>query len=103
MTTQNSVSFNYIDGIGAIAVADGVVRFDLVSVMSFENGKGVTARTGGLAMSLPAMLKIHNQLGQLISELAQKGVLQKNNGPAATTPAPALRKGDSAKKKANTP
>jgi hypothetical protein len=92
MANQGDSQFNYVDGIGAIAVADGVVRFDLIAITSFEEGKGISTRAGGLAMSLPAMIKMHNQFGQLINELVQKGVLQKNKEPA-TSPAAAKEEG----------
>jgi hypothetical protein len=39
-------------------------------------------------MSLPAMIKVHDQLGQMINELVQKGVLQKNE-PQAKAAQPA--------------
>jgi GMP synthase PP-ATPase subunit len=71
-----------MDGIGAISLADGVVRFDLMSITSIQDGKAVAARSGGLAMSLPTMIRVHDQLGQMITELVQKGVLQKNELPA---------------------
>ena len=77
-----------MDGIGAISLADGVVRFDMMSITSIQDGKAVAARSGGLAMSLPAMIKVHDQLGQMINELVQKGVLQKNE-PQAKAAQPA--------------
>jgi hypothetical protein len=67
-----------VDGIGAISLADGVVRFDLMSITSIQDGKAVAARSSALAMSLPAM----------INELVQKGVLQKNE-PQAKSAQPA--------------
>jgi len=33
-----------VDGIGAISLADGVVRFDLMSITSIQDGKAVAAR-----------------------------------------------------------
>ena len=78
MSTQDKLQYSYIDGIDSIAVVDGVVRFNLMTITAVADGKPVTSQAGGLAMSLPAMLKIHNQLGQMINELVQKGVLQKN-------------------------
>ena len=79
---ESMTSYSYMDGIGAISLADGVVRFDLLSITSIQDGKAVAARSGGLAMSLPSMIKVHDQLGQMINELVQKGVLQRNELPA---------------------
>ena len=83
---ENMTAYSYVDGIGAISLADGVVRFDLMSITSIQDGKAVAARSGGLAMSLPAMIKVHDQLGQMINELVQKGVLQKNEQPPKVAP-----------------
>ena len=79
---ESMTAYSYVDGIGAISLADGVVRFDLMSITSIQDGKAVAARSGGLAMSLPAMIKVHEQLGQMINELVKKGVLQKNEPQA---------------------
>ena len=83
---ENMTAYSYVDGIGAISLADGVVRFDLMSITGIQEGKAVAARSGGLAMSLPAMIKVHDQLGQMINELVQKGVLQKNEQPPKVAP-----------------
>ena len=79
---ETMTAYSYVDGISAISLADGVVRFDLMSITSIRDGNAVTARSGGLAMSLLVMTKVHDQLGQMINELVQKGVLQKNEQPA---------------------
>lgn len=78
MSTPNNRQYSYIDGIDSLALVDGVVRFNLMTITAVTDGKPVATQAGGLAMSLPAMLKIHGQLGQMINELVQKGVLQKN-------------------------
>ncbi len=78
---ESMTAYSYVDGIGPISLADGVVRFDLMSITSIQDGKAIAARSGGLAMSLPAMIKVHDQLGQMINELVQKGVLQRNEQP----------------------
>jgi hypothetical protein len=79
MSAAEKSQYSYIDGIDSIAVIDGVVRFNLVAITSVAEGKPVTTSAGGVAMSLPSMLKLHSQLGKLIGELAQKGVLQKQS------------------------
>ena len=56
---------------------DGVVRMELLSITGVENEKVSTQRTGGLAVSLSGFLKMHEQMGRVIEEIAQKGIIQK--------------------------
>lgn len=80
---ERDLVFAYVDGVGQISLVDGVVRAELMAITGMEEGKPILVRSGGLAMSLPAMLKLHGQFGQLINELLQKGVLQQSDAPAS--------------------
>lgn len=76
---MNNIDSKYvfIDGLGPVNMIDGVVRMELLSITGVENEKVNTQRTGGLAVSLSGFLKMHEQMGRVIEEMAQKGVIQK--------------------------
>jgi hypothetical protein len=71
--------YTFIDGLGPVNMIDGVVRMELLSITGVENEKVSTQRTGGLAVSLSGFLKMHEQMGRVIEEMAQKGVIQKRS------------------------
>ena len=85
MTTLDKSGFTFVDGVGGINMADGVVRIDLVAISGFEQDKAVAQRAGGLAISLTGFVKMHEQMSKVIDDMVQKGVLQKReNDPKAT-------------------
>jgi hypothetical protein len=69
--------YAFIDGLGPVNMIEGVVRMELLSITGVEKDKVSTERTGGLAVSLSGFLKMHEQMGRVIEEMAQKGVIQK--------------------------
>ena len=71
----------FIDGLGPVNMIEGVVRMELLSITGVEKEKVNTVRTGGLAVSLSGFLKMHEQMGRVIEEMAQKGVIQKRELP----------------------
>jgi hypothetical protein len=83
MTTNTSNSFNYIDGVGAINMSDGVVRMDMLSITGFENDKPVVGRSGGLAISMIGFVRMHEQMAKVVEDMVQKGLLQKRDQQAA--------------------
>jgi hypothetical protein len=85
MTELDKSGFTFVDGVGGINMADGVVRIDLVAISGFEQDKAVAQRAGGLAISLTGFVKMHEQMSKVIDDMVQKGVLQKReNDPKAT-------------------
>ena len=85
MTELDKSGFTFVDGVGGINMADGVVRIDLVAISGFEQDKAVAQRAGGLAISLTGFVKMHEQMSKVIEDMLQKGVLQKReNDPKAT-------------------
>ncbi|AOS83818.1 hypothetical protein BIU88_06435 [Chlorobaculum limnaeum] len=73
----------YADGIANMILVDGVVRFDLVNVTSVEKDKEPNVRPNAtLALSLPALIRIQDQLGKMIDKMVQDGILTKNPPPA---------------------
>jgi hypothetical protein len=73
----------YADGIANMTLVDGVVRLDLINVTSVEQGKEPNVETvGRLALSLPALIRVQDQLSKMIDKMVQDGILTKNPPPA---------------------
>lgn len=72
----------YADGIANMLLVDGVVRVDLVNVTSVEKDKEPNVRSNAtLAMSLPALIRVHDQFGKMIDKMVSDGILTKNQQP----------------------
>ncbi|ACF11346.1 conserved hypothetical protein [Chlorobaculum parvum NCIB 8327] len=72
----------YADGIANMLLVDGVVRVDLVNVTSVEKDKEPNVRPNAtLAMSLPALIRVHDQFGKMIDKMVSDGILTKNQQP----------------------
>ena len=67
----------YTDGIANIAFQDGVVRVELVTTRQVDKDKQEMTPAGTVAMSLPVMLRVHDQLGKAIESMAERGILTK--------------------------
>jgi hypothetical protein len=67
----------YADGIGKFAFHDGVVRLELMAISKVGKDKQKLIQTGSIAMSLPSLLRTREQLGQVIDNLVEQGVLTK--------------------------
>ncbi len=79
----------YTDGIANIRLIDGVVRLDLVNIEEFAQDGAKLQSVGTLALSLPGLLRTHQQLGEVIAKLAEQGLIQKTPPAAAAPAAPA--------------
>jgi hypothetical protein len=75
MNTNENL-YPYVDGIGSMRMVDGVVRMDLVVITEIDGQQMKAQRVSGLAMSLPAAIKLKDQLDSMVEELKTKGVLQ---------------------------
>lgn len=75
----------YADGLANIRLVDGVVRFDLVTIAGMENEKANLRPAGAVAMSIPALLRTHDQLTKTINKMVEDGVLKKNVEAAPET------------------
>ncbi len=73
---NNDHLYPYVDGVGGLRMVDGVVRMDLVVITEIEGDQMKAQRVSGLAMSLPAAVKLRDQLSSMIDDLKTKGVLQ---------------------------
>lgn len=73
-------NFQYIDGIGNIQIAEGVVRLDVLMMTRIEGDKSTAEKVGGLAMSLPAFLRSFNQMNLVVNKMLEQGMLKRNDG-----------------------
>jgi len=71
----------YADGISNITLIDGVIRFDLINITRLEKDKANIRPVGALALSVPALLRAHEQLSQAINKMVADGILKKNDNP----------------------
>ncbi len=75
----------YADGVANITLIDGVIRLDLVNITQIENEKANIRPVGALALSLPALLRTHEQLTQAINKMVEDGILKKNDAQHSVT------------------
>jgi hypothetical protein len=73
-------NFQYIDGIGNIQIAEGVVRLDVLMMTRIEGDKSTAEKVGGLAMSMPAFLRSFNQMNLVVNKMLEQGMLKRNDG-----------------------
>lgn len=84
----------YTDGIANIRLIDGVIRLDLVNIQELAQDGAKLQSVGTLALSIPGLLRTHQQLGEVISKLAEQGLIKKAEPEAAAPVAPALQSAD---------
>jgi hypothetical protein len=75
----------YADGVANITLIDGIIRFDLVNIMQLEKEKANIRPVAALAMSLPGLLRTHEQLSQAINKMVEDGILKKDDAQKAVT------------------
>ncbi len=77
----------YADGIANIRLIDGIVRLDLVNIQNLVDDKPVVQPVGTLAMTLPALLRTHQQLSAVLEKMVEQGLLKKGQAaePVVTT------------------
>lgn len=68
----------YADGIANITLVDGVVRYDLINVVSIEKDKSNLRTVASVAMSMSALLRTYEQLSGVINRMVEQGLLKKN-------------------------
>lgn len=78
-------NFTYIDAIDNIVMIEGIVRFDTITLSRGTGDKPQGIRTGGLALSLPAFLRTYEQMGRVVSNMAEQGMIKRKD---AAVPAP---------------
>ncbi len=75
----------YADGIANITLIDGVIRMDVVNITQLEQDKANIRPVAALALSVPALLRTHEQLSQAIDKMVEDGILKKNDPVQAVT------------------
>lgn len=68
----------YADGVANIALIDGIIRFDLVNITKMEKENVNLRPVAPVAMSVPGLLRMHDQLSQAINKMVEDGILKKN-------------------------
>jgi len=71
----------YADGVANISLIDGIIRLDLVNITQVEGETANIRPVAAVALSLPALLRTHDQLSQAINKMVEDGILQKNDAP----------------------
>ena len=81
-------NFTYIDAIDNIVMIEGIVRFATITLSRGTADKPQGVRTGGLALSLPAFLRMYEQMGRVVNNMAEQGMIKRKDAPAAAVAAP---------------
>ncbi|WP_294507495.1 hypothetical protein [uncultured Victivallis sp.] len=68
----------FVDGIGQIHFAGGMVRFDFVTVQPKEGGATEMQAVQRVIMPPQGFLSMFGSMQQLIDKLVEAGVVQKN-------------------------
>lgn len=84
----------YADGVSNITLVDGVVRLDLVKIAQLEKDKASVEPIAMLAISLPAFLRLHDQLNGAVAKMVEQGVLKKNDANVSTVPSENIKFGN---------
>ena len=71
----------YADGLGNVTLIDGVIRVEMVMLAQVEKEKADVRQAGLLALSVPGLMRFHEQLGKAIEELKQQGALVEKESP----------------------
>ena len=71
----------YADGIANMSLIDGVIRIDLVNITQVEKDQTNVNPVGTVAMSLPGLLRTHDQLTKMINKMVEDGILTRNDAP----------------------
>jgi hypothetical protein len=75
----------YTDGVANITLIDGIIRLDLVNITQVEKEKANIRPIASLALSLPALIRTHEQLTQAINKMVEDGILKKEDTRPAVT------------------
>jgi hypothetical protein len=74
----------FADSIVNISMAEGVVRFDLVTLAPPNEEKKILAQeVAGVATTLSGFIRMHEQMTKVMEELVKQGILSKADGKTA--------------------
>ncbi len=68
----------YADGIANMSLIDGVIRIDLVNITQVDKEQTNVSPVAMVAMSVPALLRTHDQLSKMIGKMVEDGILTRN-------------------------
>jgi hypothetical protein len=72
----------YADAISNLSMTDGVVRFELLNFTKVEGEKAELSANGRVAMSLPALLRTHQNINAAVERMVEQGLLKKTDAGA---------------------
>lgn len=72
----------FADGISNIVMVDGVVRFDMVTLVKSpqvpqQDNTPVIEKVASVATTLPGFLRMHEQMAGVVKNLIDQGVVKK--------------------------
>lgn len=69
-----------VDGLGSVSLVDGVVRLSLVAFAQEQGGAASpkVEQVSSIALSMPALTRFHDQLGDAIQKLIDQGALSRD-------------------------
>jgi len=68
----------YADGIKNIFINNGVVHFELATVILNEKNEPVRQTSGSLIMSLNGLVNLHDQVNSIVKKMLADGILKPN-------------------------
>ena len=69
-----------VDGLDSVSLIDGVVRLSLVAFAQDQGGAASpkVEQVSSIALSMPALTRFHDQLGDAIQKLIDQGALSRD-------------------------
>ena len=67
----------YSDGVGSVAIAEGVARINFNAALPGPQGTIDQVRSFSVALSIPALLRTEQELRKVIEKLVEDGILKK--------------------------
>lgn len=88
----------FADSIVNISMAEGVVRFELVTLgaPAGEDKKIPMREVGSIATTLPGFIRMHEQMSKVMEELVKQGVIGKSKTESSNAGSGVLNSTDKA-------
>ncbi len=73
----------FIDAFDNVTLADGVIRFDLITVApGAANAQPVATKVGSIGIPIQGFLRTTEQFNQVINKMVEQGILNRTDPPA---------------------
>jgi len=83
----------FVDAFDNVTLADGVIRFDLITVApGTANAQPVATKVGSVGMPIQGFLRTTEQFNQVINKMVEQGILKRGDPPPAPEGAAAATK-----------